>query len=235
MTRGSFAIDPPWRASCKRRKKWPGNTCYMLHASCFTLIRALAISRPWFLRRKLSKNRHRWPRNLLGNATTQTSGRSRQARADSELVPKRSKSIAPRRDGEHHHRRRPRSRPVAKRDAERIAKLRADRTGRNGMSELCSGRIYAAEQSTKPQEVTWNRESHELRAKLAERGERLELADIVEERPSISKNRCGQWRPRISDRRIPLHGLITMETAELSVPASIFTTQEQRVSDLYRH
>jgi ATP-dependent Clp protease protease subunit len=96
-----------------------------------------------------------------------------------------------------------------------IAQLRADRDRAELEAELAQAEFTRRNNQSKTQEVAWNTRIAELRAKLTEREKESELADIVEERPVYLKD---PMQPNgdlvISDRRIPLNGLITMETAE---------------------
>ena len=96
-----------------------------------------------------------------------------------------------------------------------IAQLRADRDRAELEAELAQAEFTRRSNQSKTQEVVWNTRIAELRAKLTEREKESELADIVEERPVYLKDPMqANGDLVISDRRIPLNGLITMETAE---------------------
>ena len=169
------------------------------------------------MRRILSKTRHRSPPNPPGNSQQlKLQADLAKARADGELVQKRIEIDRARVEMESI------TTGVALEAArlqsvmqKEIAKLRADRDRAELEAELAQAEFTRRNNQYKTQEVSWNTRIAELRAKLTEREKELELADIVEERPVYLKEPMqANGDLVISDRRIPLNGLITMETAE---------------------
>lgn len=192
--------------------------CYMLRASCLTLIAVLVA--PSLSTAFAQENVQNAPPPALEPASElqqlKLQADLARARADSELVQKRIEIERARVEMESI------TTGVALEAArlqngmqKEIAKLRADRDRVEIEAELAQAEYTRRNNQYKTQEVAWNTRIAELRAKLAEREKELELADIVEERPVYLKEPMqANGDLVISDRRIPLNGLITMETAE---------------------
>jgi ATP-dependent Clp protease protease subunit len=96
-----------------------------------------------------------------------------------------------------------------------LADLRAARERADLEANVALAEFNKRNNIFKTQEVTWTAKLAELRAKVAQREKETEADAYAEQRPVYLKDPLTQEGELIlSDRRIPLNGLITMSTAD---------------------
>jgi ATP-dependent Clp protease protease subunit len=96
-----------------------------------------------------------------------------------------------------------------------LADLRAARDRADLEANVALAEFNKRNNIFKTQEVTWTAKLAELRAKVAQREKETEAEAYAEQRPVYLKDPLTQEGELIlSDRRIPLNGLITMSTAD---------------------
>ena len=96
-----------------------------------------------------------------------------------------------------------------------IAALRAARGRAELQAELAQARFRQQELTFKTQELSWNSRLVELQSKITAHEREAQAAAYVEQRPVYLKEPVqADGSLIISDRRIPLNGIITMETAD---------------------
>lgn len=96
-----------------------------------------------------------------------------------------------------------------------LASLRAAKERAEMEAQLAVARFTQKNNEYKTQEVAWTARLNELGAKLAEREKELEADSYVDQRPVYLKDPLqANGDLIISDRRIPLNGPITAETAD---------------------
>ena len=96
-----------------------------------------------------------------------------------------------------------------------LIELRAARDRAELEAELATAEFTKRASTFKAQELEWNTRTQELRAKLALREKEEESNSYADEKPAYLKDPLTAKNELIlSDRRIPLNGLITMATAD---------------------
>ncbi|HEV7868083.1 MAG TPA: ATP-dependent Clp protease proteolytic subunit [Chthoniobacteraceae bacterium] len=97
-----------------------------------------------------------------------------------------------------------------------LAALRAEKERAELTAQLAEAEFTRKNHTYKLNELGWNARLVELRAKVAEREKEVEAEAYVEQRPVYLKDPVqANGDLVISDRRVALNGLITMETADL--------------------
>jgi ATP-dependent Clp protease protease subunit len=93
--------------------------------------------------------------------------------------------------------------------------LRAARDKANMEAELATAELTKRQNGFKTEELEWNMKTSELRAKLAQREKEEEANAYADQEPVYMKNPLTTNGELIlSDRRIPMNGLITAATAD---------------------
>lgn len=101
------------------------------------------------------------------------------------------------------------------RDQEELAALRAAKQKADLEAQLAESEFLRRSNLYKAQEISWNVRLAELKAKVAEREQELAAESYVEQRPVYLKDPLTpEGELIISDRRIPLNGVISLDTAE---------------------
>lgn len=96
-----------------------------------------------------------------------------------------------------------------------LIELRAAKDRAELEAELASAQFTKRASEFKATELEWNTKTSELRAKLAQREKEEESNSYAEEKPVYLKDPLTANNELVlSDRRIPLNGLITMATAD---------------------
>jgi len=96
-----------------------------------------------------------------------------------------------------------------------LIELRAQKDRAEMEAELATAELAKRQNNFKATELDWNMKTAELRAKLAQREKEEEANSYVDEQPVYLKNPLTPGGELIlSDRRIPMNGLITAATAD---------------------
>lgn len=96
-----------------------------------------------------------------------------------------------------------------------LIELRAQRDRAEVEAELATAELTKRQSLFKTAEIEWNAKTAELRAKLAQRDKEEEADSYADERPVYLKNPVtADGELVLTDRRIPLNGLITAATAD---------------------